>query len=254
MSSSNNANHTLRRKIANFLFYCFFLSFFSLFTFLGIWQWQRLHWKENLITKVEQRVNSNYIIPPDITKWDKITFEEYEYTPLKMNGVYLNDKEILVNSVAESGAGYWLMTPFVTENNMIIFVNRGFVPMDKKRQETRSEGLISGVTQVKGLLRMSEKDGRFIIKNKPESDIWYNRNLKQMADKLDLQLVAPYFLDAEYQNFPDNIPQGGLTVISFPNNHLSYMLTWFLLAFMVLVFAIFFIFWGRNSTSTKDDC
>jgi cytochrome oxidase assembly protein ShyY1 len=32
---------------------------------------------------------------------------------------------------------------------------------------------------------------------------------------------------------PDTAPVGGLTVVSFPNNHLQYAITWFILAAMV---------------------
>ncbi|MEG2962914.1 MAG: SURF1 family cytochrome oxidase biogenesis protein, partial [Janthinobacterium sp.] len=46
--------------------------------------------------------------------------------------------------------------------------------------------------------------------------------------------VAPYFVDAkEKSETAVDAPVGGLTVISFHNNHLVYALTWFALALMV---------------------
>ena len=37
----------------------------------------------------------------------------------------------------------------------------------------------------------------------------------------------------------DAWPRGGLTVTSFPNNHLSYLITWYVLALMVLAAAVY---------------
>jgi surfeit locus 1 family protein len=51
--------------------------------------------------------------------------------------------------------------------------------------------------------------------------------------------VAPYFIDADAQSaaagaVPGAVkPVGGLTVVSFQNNHLVYAITWYVLALMV---------------------
>jgi surfeit locus 1 family protein len=46
--------------------------------------------------------------------------------------------------------------------------------------------------------------------------------------------VAPYFIDADGSVDLSALPVGGLTVISFPNNHLVYAVTWFGLAIMLM--------------------
>ena len=43
----------------------------------------------------------------------------------------------------------------------------------------------------------------------------------------------PYFIDADASASGAGEPIGGLTVITFPNNHLVYALTWFGLAAML---------------------
>jgi surfeit locus 1 family protein len=50
--------------------------------------------------------------------------------------------------------------------------------------------------------------------------------------------VAPYFVDAD-AGPPDTSPVGGLTVISFPNSHFVYAVTWFGLALMVALGAVY---------------
>ena len=55
--------------------------------------------------------------------------------------------------------------------------------------------------------------------------------------------VAPYFIDQEAASAsgagasggPDSAPVGGLTVIAFRNTHLTYAITWYGLALLVVV-------------------
>ena len=42
--------------------------------------------------------------------------------------------------------------------------------------------------------------------------------------------MAPFFIDADATPSPGGLPVGGLTVVHFPNSHLTYALTWFALA------------------------
>ena len=62
-----------------------------------------------------------------------------------------------------------------------------------------------------------------------------------MAKKVGLDEVAPYFIDADKTPNIGGLPIGGLTIVSFPNNHLSYAITWFTLAVGVLAASIFLI-------------
>ncbi|MEN7522023.1 SURF1 family protein, partial [Bordetella pertussis] len=92
--------------------------------------------------------------------------------------------------------------------------------------------------RVEGLLRMGEPAGGFLRENKPAAELWYSRDLPAIAARRGLGEVAPYFIDADAAagapRNPAQAPVGGLTVLSFPNNHLGYAITWFGLAAMVL--------------------
>lgn len=56
-----------------------------------------------------------------------------------------------------------------------------------------------------------------------------------MAVTRGLHDVAPYFVDADAGSASSSRwPEGGKTVINFPNHHLSYLITWYALALMVL--------------------
>ena len=54
-----------------------------------------------------------------------------------------------------------------------------------------------------------------------------------IAARHGLSETAPYFIDADGPTVPGRYPIGGLTVVSFPNNHLVYAITWYTLAVML---------------------
>lgn len=94
-----------------------------------------------------------------------------------------------------------------------------------------------------GLLRTSEP-GCFMRHNDPAREVWYTRDVPAIARARGLERVAPYLVDEDAAPglSPDGSavwPKGGMTVISFPDNHLSYLITWYLLAAMVLAAAVY---------------
>jgi len=204
---------------------------------LGIWQIERRAWKLDLIDRVEHRVHADPVSAPGPAAWPAITPRSAEYLHVRLDGRFENGRETLVQAVTERGAGYWVMTPFVTDDGSTVLVNRGFVASDRKETITRKAGDIEGETQVTGLLRITEPRGGFLRSNDPAHDRWYSRDVTAIAAARDLGQVAPYFVDADATPNPGGWPRGGLTVIRFPNNHLVYALTWFGLALM-LAFAI----------------
>lgn len=227
---------------SSLLFGTLCICFFLLFSALGIWQVQRLNWKTNLITSVNQRVHLAPIKAPQKDQWADVTFEKNEYQPVVITGKLLTDKNILVTATAQNTTGYWVLTPLQTADNTMIFINRGFIPMDERNNFQHSEQSHTNTSSqqdsttnpeqitIIGLLRMSEKNGFFPRKNNPDKNVWYTRDLPAMAKKLGLSTVAPYFIDARKTSPQTNLPVAGLTIIDFRNNHLVYTITWFILA------------------------
>jgi surfeit locus 1 family protein len=201
---------------------------------LGVWQLERLHWKLNLIAQVDARVHAAAVPAPGPAAWPGIAAARDQYRHVTVKGHFLNQDESLTEAVTARGAGFWVMTPFVTDRGFTVLVNRGFVPTEKRDPQSRAAGQIAGETRVTGLLRMSEPGGGFLRANDPTHGRWYSRDVKAIAASHGLADVAPYFIDADATPNPGGLPVGGLTVTSFPNNHFGYALTWFGLAIMVL--------------------
>lgn len=197
---------------------------FAVLAFLGIWQLQRLSWKTDLIARVEQRLDADPVAPPPPSGWADITFDDAEYRRVTVSGRYLPDSDVLVQAVTERGAGFWVVTPMVTDDGWHLLVNRGFVAADRRDDRP----LPPGRQTVTGLLRMSQPDGAFLRANDPAGGRWYSRDTAAIGATLGLPRVAPYFIDAAHAG--EAQPIGGLTVVAFRNTHLAYALTWFAMA------------------------
>jgi surfeit locus 1 family protein len=247
---------------------------FCAFMMLGTWQVQRRAWKLDLIARVDERVHAPPVAPPPPAQWPQVTAANSEYRHVRVTGTFLNESETLVQALTELGTGYWVLTPLRLSDGTLLMVNRGFVtPERRDRAAHEAAAATTGVT-VTGLLRISEPKGAFLRRNNPAKGLWYSRDVAAIAAARGLTRVAPYFIDEEAgagdgQRVADAsvgrdgelpgangaavgsggelvgasrsaqaaavAPIGGLTVIAFRNTHLTYAITWYGLALMVLV-------------------
>lgn len=200
------------------------LFFFAGFCALGAWQVQRLAWKRDLIARVDARIHAPAIPAP------RTAARVDEYRRVRISGHFMHDSVALVQAVTVRGAGFWVLTPLITDEGFTVIINRGFVPPDRRRDYMRPSGEVT----VSGLLRLSEPGGGFLRSNDPASDRWFSRDVAAIAAARGIRgPLANYFIDADAAADPDAFPVGGLTVVAFPNNHLQYAITWFALAAMV---------------------
>ena len=205
------------------------------FIALGAWQVQRLAWKTELIAQVEARVHAPPVRAPGPAAWPEVSPANDQYRRVTMRGVFHHDSETLVQAVTDYGSGFWVMTPLTTEEGFTVLVNRGFITPQRRSPSARSTGQLTGPQTVTGLLRITEPEGGFLRANDPAGGRWYSRDVAAIAAARGLANVAPYFVDADATPNPDGWPKGGLTVVSFPNSHLVYALTWFGMALLTLV-------------------
>jgi len=202
---------------------------------LGIWQIHRRTWKLALIEQVDRRLAAPPIPGPGPGAWPRIG-RAAAYTRVVVHGTLDADRTSLVQAVTDFGAGFWVMTPMRTDRGFTVLIDRGFIPADMKADPAawRAPG---GAVTLSGLLRVSEPGGGFLRTNDPAADRWYSRDVAAIAAKRSLGPVAPYFIDADARSSP-GWPRGGLTVIAFVNNHLQYAITWFAMAAMLAVAAV----------------
>lgn len=225
----------------------FALAAFALLCGLGLWQLQRLAWKEALVERISQRAKISSAPPPAENEWPRVNAEDDEYRRVHASGTLRHDREALVYSLLSapkgklSGPGYWVLTPLETADGALLFINRGFVPLERKDPATRREGQVSGTVTVSGLLRLPERRFWFTPADDPARGIWQERDPAAIAKAYGLARASPFFIDADASPNPGGLPQGGETKLVFPNRHLEYAITWFGLALALVAVFIAFI-------------
>jgi surfeit locus 1 family protein len=224
----------------------FTLPVFLLLLGLGTWQVQRLAWKEGLIAERQAATSAAPVPLPNSLGQAR----GMEFRHVFVQGAFRNDKEIFVYAAPRVGeAGFDVLTPLVQADGRVVFVNRGFVPVGLRNPAKRASGEIAGPVRVEGLLRLPPpgKPNWFVPDNNPVRDLWFWINLPAMAAADGLRRVAPFYIDADATPNPGGWPQGGLTRVTLPNNHLQYALTWFSLAVALLVIYVLY----HRYTGTK---
>lgn len=208
---------------------------------LGAWQLDRLAWKTSLIDSFESRVTAEPVTPPaaidDPGAW--------RFRRVQAVGRFLNGKELqLTGKPFEGTAGFHVVTPFAVDGGPTVLVNRGWVPMDRRRPAARPETLPEGPVTLDGIVRIAGQKGAFVPDNEPGRDIWFTVEPEEMAAHLGIGPVANYYVDALRPSArPTELPVGAVPAIHVRNEHLQYALTWFLLAATLIVV---YIVWHRQ--------
>ena len=218
---------------------------FSGFILLGNWQVRRLHWKLGLIRDVATRVHAPPVAAPGPAQWPQIAGGQQQYLHVRLQGRFLEGEQTLVHGTSELGYGFWVIAPLRTDRGFIVLVNRGYIPATLPGTPAYAKlAPPAGEASLTGLLRFSEPGGGFLRTNRPAAHQWYSRDVSAMASARGLPTarVAPYFVDADAgapgPSGRTTWPRAGLTVTRFSNNHLAYLITWYLLALGVLVAAL----------------
>lgn len=211
---------------------------------LGNWQMRRLAWKEGLIGAIAERAHAAPV--PLATAEERAAMGgDVEYTRVNVSGTFLNDREIHLYALDNSGEpGFDIITPLRLTDGSIALVNRGFVPNELKDPARRTVGQVSGEVIVTGLVRHPDTQGMFIPANDAAKNVWYWRDIDAMAKAAAGQDASPVhrlIIDAEAEPAPPGgWPKGGVTRLTLPNRHLEYALTWYgLAAALIGVFLAF---------------
>lgn len=200
---------------------------------LGTWQMQRLAWKNNLISQIEERVVAAPV-PFEEALERARKGEDLEYTRVAVSGSFMPGRERHLWVATSAGPGWHVFAPLVTRAGPIVVVNRGFVPDARRAASTRPEPRLTGEVMLVGLFRKPEVKATFTPDNDVARNIWHWRDLAGMAQSMLPETgnqLAPFFLDAEKGAPAGPLgPKGGVTRLEIANNHLQYAMTWYGLA------------------------
>lgn len=204
---------------------------------LGVWQLERLAWKEALIARLTQRLEAAPDKMPPADQWPMLARDDMEFRRVSFSAQLVPGAEAFVYATASplrqdsNEPGFWVFAPARLADGSTVIVNRGFVPNGKRDPATRAQGAITGAVTFTGLLRWPEDRGMFTPPDDVNGNVWYLRDHNAIAAGKNWGRVAPFYVELEAPVPPGGLPSPArVSTIRLPNSHLQYAVTWFGLA------------------------
>ncbi len=211
----------MRNKL---LFSIFVFFFISIFISLGTWQLIRLNWKLELLNKIDNSLKKNPV--------DLMSNIPEDYLKIKTSGVIDFDKQIYLYSLNEKGApGFNVINP-ITINNENFLLNRGWIPFDKKN--TREINIFDHDI-ILGTLKRQNKISKFKPANDIKENYWFTLDRNDIF-KYTNKNFSPFII---YLSNNLELPKPKIITVNIPNSHKKYAITWFSLAFSILLFYLY---------------
>ena len=215
---------------------------------LGVWQVQRLQWKQDLLARLAARAAAEPI-GVGAAAAELQRGQDIEFLKVRFQGNYGAGAGLAMMSTFEGGPGWTIVTPVLTADGKAVLVDRGQVPPDRLRDYPTPEGAVD-LTGV--IRRYPNGRARFDPDNDPVKGQWFWWDIPAMLRQAKLpQGVEP--LPFVVQLLPDtaaaDLPRPPEPRANLRNNHLGYAITWFGLALALLAVTAVYVR-GRTKKST----
>ena len=212
-----------------YLFQLFVIIFVTIFCALGTWQLYRLQWKLELISEITFGLDSSPI--------EYSNSIEKNYQRVSAKGKINFYKKIYLYSLNDNGKpGYDVITPFRTNKNENVLVNRGWIKKEFKNNPIINKN-IEDEQKIIGLLRKIYKPNIFKPDNDLKNNIWFSINLEDLkvtsGERFNEFVI---FLEDNQAKTP--IPKK--ISIDVPNNHLKYAITWYAISISIIFYYLYF--------------
>jgi cytochrome oxidase assembly protein ShyY1 len=212
---------------------------FAILCSLGMWQLERLAWKEKLIADLNARGSASPVALPAAPEQAADEFRRVrirlQFAPAEHALAYTPGSALRPDV---PGAGYWVMAPAKRERGTIV-INRGYVAPGARGNVGAAP---AGDVEIVGALRWAEEGTYFTPRDEPANNVWYRRDPVSIAAAKNWGPVAPFYIEQEAPQLP-GAPKAGPLVVRLSNNHLQYAITWFGLA---AALAAVFLVWLRS--------
>lgn len=200
----------------NLPFVIFATAVFAMFIGLGIWQLQRLAWKEGILAEIEAKIAEPAVALPAAPDPGAD-----EYLAVRIAGSFGPGEILVLVSSQDYGPGFRVIAPFVTTDGRRIMVDRGFLPTP-----ARDTARGAGTAEIEGNLHWPDERTRATPADDVAGNWWYARDVARMAAHLDTE---PVLVIARTPTDPAILPMP-VDTSGIRNKHFEYAMTWFLFA------------------------
>jgi surfeit locus 1 family protein len=229
---------------------------------LGMWQWNRMHWKQGLLDRLEA---SAAAAPVPLDRAVEVASgaaagfpEALQYRRVEVQGTFDHANEFHVWAPERRGAAWQIVTPLSLAEPVAnpqgpparfthVMVIRGIVPEGRKSPQSRAGGQLSDSVALTGRIRLDAPNPSApdpnVLKNQ-----WYTRDQARMTAEFaraggasaSETAFAPFFIEAAERIGPEGAPEPDLAKLTLANRHFEYALTWWgLAATLIGVYAAF---------------
>ncbi|MFE9082558.1 SURF1 family protein [Brevundimonas sp. NPDC003935] len=198
---------------------------------LGVWQVQRMQWKEGLIAGAEAAAGQP---PLPLEEALKLKDPEFRRVLLTCRGLAAAPF-VELQSIENSDAGVRLVSACAVEGGPTLLVDRGFVAAEISARPPVNAADTMPVV-ITGVLRRAPAPSA--LTPPPAEDRFYGRDAEAMARALKVEgPISPFTVFATTSTNPDwGALKPSAPPAAFTNNHLGYALTWFGLAVALIAF------------------
>jgi cytochrome oxidase assembly protein ShyY1 len=216
---------------------------------LGIWQLQRRVEKHALISALNERLAEAPEALPAPSLWNAMTAAKDEFRRVSFTATYAKLPDAMIYSSGSavredvSGPGTWAFLPAQLPDGETVVVNTGFVQntmQDRAQQDRAVARLITGQpVKLTGYLRFPEGAGALTPAENIGKRLWFTRDHLAIARALGWggggKTIAPFYVDLESPVPESGIPKPGPLTVHLKDDHMQYAITWFGLAFAVMI-------------------
>lgn len=202
---------------------------------LGMWQVQRLAWKQAVLSEIDARIEAAPVALPSAPDPEADT-----YLAVASEGRILPEELHVLVSIKRVGAGYRVISVFETEGRRVL-LDRGFVPVDQKDADRPAV-----TARVEGNLHWPNEIDSFTPEPDLDRDIWFARDVPRLAKVLDTEPVMIVLRSSDepvQAVMPVPVNSAGI-----PNDHLQYAITWFSLAVLWFGMTLYLLWRIRQRT------
>lgn len=208
---------------------------------LGVWQVQRLQWKEALLAQLA----ANAAAPP-VSLAEAAQRPDPEFVRVSLTGRYDHGAAKKMIATYDGGQGWTIITPAVTADGWAVMVDRGRIPGQLGEAFAKPDGEVD----IEGVIRTYPRgQGLFDPENDAKANLWYWWDVPAMLAASDLPPGVkpfPYVVQLSPAAGQAGFPRPEEPKANLANNHLGYALTWFGLAATLIAVAAFYVFETRT--------
>ncbi|WP_415921198.1 SURF1 family protein [Tateyamaria sp. SN6-1] len=204
---------------------------------LGVWQVQRLAWKQDLLASIEAQIDAD-----PVPLAHAVAPEFQRYAPVTLTGTFGDGHIRMLASRKTIGPVHRIIRPFDADGFGPVLVDTGWQPDGVAVASAPAAAL----TLIGNLDAPIEADG-FTPAPDLTANLWFARDVPAMAATLNTQPILVVLRDMPEIDL--GVTPWPVDTAGIPNDHLQYAITWFSLALIWGAMTGYFLLRNRRGAA-----